>query len=82
MAKTNILENKNGVFDLIARHESVGNNIIDAMDSIDKVLYTLQKILTNEDYTKTINLLNIQKSDLKKILNSDFDRLAINKKFK
>jgi hypothetical protein len=50
------------------------------LDKIDLAIYHIEK--SNIDYNHHIDTLLKTKKDIKKILNTDFDKLARNKKIK
>ncbi len=75
------IETEKGIIDLLKRHETVGTNLWKAIDNINAVIYTLGEVLPELGYAEHIHKLEIQKKELKKILDTDFDSLAIIKKF-
>ena len=59
-------------------HEAIGMNLTNLLDKIDLCIYHLQT--SHEDYDHHIyDMLQIKKR-AKRVLNADFDKLAINKK--
>jgi len=63
-------------------HEKIGNTLLSIMNDLDVLNYELMK-LHNENYEYAapyLNQVSNMKFDCKKILNKDFDRLALNSK--
>ncbi|WP_064967637.1 hypothetical protein [Tenacibaculum ovolyticum] len=63
-------------------HEKIGKTLLSIMNDFDVLNHELMK-LHNESYEYAapyLNQVSNMKDDCKKILNKDFDRLALNRK--
>lgn len=68
----------------IETHEKIGKTLLSIMNDFDVLNHELMK-LHNENYeyaASYLNQISNMKYDCKKILNKDFDRLALNRKSK
>jgi len=63
------------------RHEEIAEGLLSMMNDIDWIRSNLYNLHENGfDYSEQLNIIGNMKVDVKKMLNKDFDRLAINKK--